>query len=634
MFGVVQRCAFAAGILFYAITATGQAVRYVDTRATGSGDGTSWTDAFVDLQAALSAAQNDESISEIRVATGTYRPSALENPDDERSATFWLLNGLAVRGGYAGVGAADPDERDFVAYETVLSGDLNADDLPEFTNVDDNCYHVVTGSGAGPSAMLDGFTITGGNADGFELRYGLGGGMFTDVGAPTATDCVFRDNRSEFEGGAVCNAQSDASFLRCTFHGNSAESDGGAMYNTFSSCPLVQHCVFTGNDAVSGGAINNSGSDPLIVNSAFSGNSARAGGAIFNNASNPLIVNCTLSANGAMIEGGGIYNAQSAPEISNTIFWANFDAGGATESGQLFLDAGSIALVDHSCIQGLTGSLGGVGNLGVNPLIVDPDGPDDAFGTPDDDLRVHPGSPCIDAGDNGAVPETLTTDLYGEPRISQDPDSPDTGNPPDGAPFVDIGVHEFQAENVVRALAWRSVRTHGSLGPLAIEIDPAAGHNGTNPSTESRQYGIQAIEVDFDRPVVLVETVLAWDYIHDTAKEATSATLVNNDMTLVIGFAPGLLPDQACYQIDLAGVVAGQGFEPLGGDTNCRVRSLMGDVNSDGLVNLIDAANVKTFNGDPLQGEAIPQDLNTDGTINLIDFAEVKGRNGFRVDCN
>ena len=88
-----------------------------------------------------------------------------------------------------------------------------------------------------------------------------------------------------------------------------------------------------------------------------------------------------------------------------------------------------------------------VGNIDADALFVrQPDpGPDGEWGTIDDDygdLRLTSGSPCIDAADNTAVPKDITTDLDGNPRFVDDPDTPDTGfgNPP----IVDMGAYEFQ----------------------------------------------------------------------------------------------------------------------------------------------------------------------------------------------
>ncbi len=121
-----------SGTLAFCLLAVGadaQSVLYVDDSAAGAGTGSNWCDAFVDLQDALAAAATSGIVTEIRVARGTYTPDqgVGETPGD-RTATFRLLNGVALRGGYAGCGAPDPDERDEIVYATILSGDLNGDD--------------------------------------------------------------------------------------------------------------------------------------------------------------------------------------------------------------------------------------------------------------------------------------------------------------------------------------------------------------------------------------------------------------------------------------------------------------------------------------------------------------------------
>ncbi len=88
--------------------------------------------------------------------------------------------------------------------------------------------------------------------------------------------------------------------------------------------------------------------------------------------------------------------------------------------------------INYSCVQGLTGQLGGIGNIDADPLFVDPI---------NGDYRLSAGSPCIDAGDNAAVPEDITTDLDGNPRFVDDPTTADTGN---GVCHVDMGAYEFQ----------------------------------------------------------------------------------------------------------------------------------------------------------------------------------------------
>ncbi len=141
-------------------TGNAQSVLYVNADAVEAGDGTSWVDAYNDLQDALAVAVAGD---QIWVAAGTYVPSATS----ARDATFQLKSGVGLYGGFAGT-EADHKERDPVVNRTILSGDLNGNDrivstpegLAGEATRSDNSYHVVTGSGADETAVLDGFTIS------------------------------------------------------------------------------------------------------------------------------------------------------------------------------------------------------------------------------------------------------------------------------------------------------------------------------------------------------------------------------------------------------------------------------------------------------------------------------------------
>ncbi|MHC4890517.1 MAG: LamG-like jellyroll fold domain-containing protein, partial [Planctomycetota bacterium] len=150
-------------LLATACTAVGQTI-FVDADASGANNGTSWVDAYNYLQDGLAAAWSGD---EIWVSQGMYTPDqGVGITPGDREATFRLINGVAIKGGYAGFGQPDPNARDIEVYETVLSGDLLGNDGPDFANNGENSYHVVTGSGTDATAVLDGFTITGGNAGG------------------------------------------------------------------------------------------------------------------------------------------------------------------------------------------------------------------------------------------------------------------------------------------------------------------------------------------------------------------------------------------------------------------------------------------------------------------------------------
>ena len=127
-------------------------------------DGNNWPTAFKYLQDGLSAASSGD---EIQVAEGIYKPDEdTANPTGTglRTDTFALVSGVALYGGFPSGGDPNWNDRDPNVYETILSGDLLENDGPEFANNYENSYHVVTGSGTNETALLDGFTITAGNA--------------------------------------------------------------------------------------------------------------------------------------------------------------------------------------------------------------------------------------------------------------------------------------------------------------------------------------------------------------------------------------------------------------------------------------------------------------------------------------
>ncbi len=329
---------------------------FVDDNVAPGGDGATWGTAFNELQDALAAAaEPSATVTEIWVATGTYKPAA---PGGDRALTFQLQDGLSVYGGLAGI--EDPEtfdlgNRDFLAHETILSGDLNGDDGGlnlGFGNFE-NSYHVVTGSGTGGTAILDGFTITAGNANAVAPDLNAhGGGMINDAGSPDVKNCNFVENIASSQGGGVYIVNASPTLSACTFTANSAGDAGGAAATVFSSTPALANCVFNGNTSSNGGgavfngvgsnavyadcffvgnsapnvggAMYNGTSMPTLINCVFSGNSAGTGGAIQNGASDAILINCLFSGNSASSDGGAMYNfAGSNPALINCAFSGN-----------------------------------------------------------------------------------------------------------------------------------------------------------------------------------------------------------------------------------------------------------------------------------------------------------------------
>ena len=255
----IRACLVTAVILVVGGPAAGQSIRNVDDDASTNGDGLTWDTAYKYLQDALLEAANDPGITEIRVAGGTYKPDQDEGggvtPGD-RLATFQLLDNVSLKGGYAGLAnPISPDERDLVAYQSTLSGDLAGNDdpadFPDGLTFEENTCRVVTGSGTGPTARLDGFTVTAGRAEHTLLPHWSGGGLYNQGGSPTVVDCIFLGNAAMASGGGVLNDNSAPTLINCRLLGNDAHY-GGGMHN-FQADPVLINCIFSGNRATGDG---------------------------------------------------------------------------------------------------------------------------------------------------------------------------------------------------------------------------------------------------------------------------------------------------------------------------------------------------------------------------------------------
>ncbi|MHC4638454.1 MAG: choice-of-anchor Q domain-containing protein [Planctomycetota bacterium] len=252
------------------------------------------------------------------------------------------------------------------------------------------------------NSVLSGFTITGG----YET---FGGAIYCNNSSPTIRNCVIVDNYAD-NGGGIRNYNSSATVTNCTFSSNYAASWGGGMTNRNSTSPIiVTNCVFTDNQASWGGGIRNYSSSTTVINCTFINNLARGwegGGLSDRDGAFSTVINCTFSGNSSAFRGGGIYSDEdSRSTITNSILWKNSDAGGTDESAQVDND-GPIPIISYSCVQGWTGGLGGVGNIGDDPCFVD---------AGIDDYHLIAVSACVDAGDNTAV--AVDIDLDGNPRI-------------------------------------------------------------------------------------------------------------------------------------------------------------------------------------------------------------------------
>ena len=276
-------------------------------------------------------------------------------------------------------------------------------------------------------SVLDGFTITNGSTPpGAILDEFNGAGILFRDGSPTVKNCILTNNWAGCWGGAMCCSwfsDSSPTIINCTIADNYSNAEGGAFFTLDSSPTIIGSLIVNNEAAALGGGITDFG-----------------GGTV-------TIINTTIAGNVAPTA-SGIYG--SNVDISNSIVWGNVG------SNQQMWGA----VVSYSNVQGGWAG-GGAGNIDEDPLFVDPE---------NGDFRLSPNSPSIDAADNTAVPEDITTDLDGNPRFVDDAHTVDTGL--GDQPIVDMGPYEFQTTTTtpVDFNAFRGFLLSGTLADV-LESD-------------------------------------------------------------------------------------------------------------------------------------------------------------------
>ncbi len=423
-------------------------VVYVNDNASGANTGLNWTDAFNELQDAMIPSTPG---TQICVAEGIYIPGP--SPAD----TFRLIDDVQIYGGFEGLPGTEGNlnARDPNTFLTILSGDIDKDDVTDPSGVvteagntiGENTDNIVTAVDSNEDTLIDGFIITGGQADGFTPR-SSGGGMTIGSSSLSINQVTFSGNTAAQRGGGlICSSAGAPSLTDVLFIGNTANQFGGGM-STSSTLATLLNCQFLGNTADGGGAMYNfGGADPVLTNVLFSGNAAsNHGGAIYNFSNEPTLTNCTFVGNTAGMMGGGMFTdgLNLSPTFQNSIVWGNT----AGVSANNISNDEAVPHFLNSIVQGSGGSgagwdtnLGtdGGGNMDMDPMFMDADGLDNNAGNLDDDLRLMTGSPAINSGSNTADldagnPATQTIaiipfDLDGNFRVA------------DG--IIDMGPYEF-----------------------------------------------------------------------------------------------------------------------------------------------------------------------------------------------
>ncbi|MBK8431323.1 MAG: hypothetical protein IPL28_08545 [Chloroflexi bacterium] len=257
------------------------------------------------------------------MATGVYTPSI------HITETFHLRDSIAIYGGFAGTETI-LEERDWIANPTVLSGDIDGNDITDpdgvvtttINIIGNNSSNVVTGHNITHTAVLDGFIITAGKGGGGQsIGYcqSCGGGMYNEMSSPTLTNLTFRGNLAVV-GGAMYNTNSShPSLTDVSFDSNRAVERGGAVYNKSNSNPTLTDVAFTFNTVGgfmpgAGGGMYNQNSSPSLINVVFAHNTS----GMNNAASSPVLNEVIFDSN----SGRGMTNvANSTPSLTNVRFY-------------------------------------------------------------------------------------------------------------------------------------------------------------------------------------------------------------------------------------------------------------------------------------------------------------------------
>ncbi|MBL4771999.1 MAG: hypothetical protein JKY61_12880 [Planctomycetes bacterium] len=330
--------------------------------------GLSWgAGSFLTLIRAIEVASDRNSdsdltndVSEIWVASGTYTPDP-----SSRERSIGLLNHVGIYGGFGG-NEANRSQRnpDPATNGTVLSGEIGTQ------SATDNSYHVVISFNSGPDAILDGFQITGGYADGTSF-HGNGGGIWLGFANPTLRNLLIRANYANDLGGGIYEVQNTdqgVHYQNCTFNRNecgtsSTSGFGGGLYiseanGSLEGCHFSENRTYqqesAGQDQRSGGAIymveaGQSGNPYVISDCSFLLNTASYGAGVYSKDGFCQITNSEFDFNSTTSEipgsqtqdgdaGGGVFNENSQMVVSQTTFWRNSSHHGggfaSTSQGQ------------------------------------------------------------------------------------------------------------------------------------------------------------------------------------------------------------------------------------------------------------------------------------------------------------
>ena len=426
-------------IISFLLSLSVSAQIFVNASATGANDGSSWTDAYTDLQTALA---NDTNGDNIWIAAGTYTPGTTT------SSLFNLnVTGVSLYGGFNGTESILA-QRDPAVNQTILSGDLNGNDTGvDFTgaNRSENAARVLVVNS--PSCLIDGLTISGGHAVGTNGSPEEGAALFINNSNFTVRNCTIVDN-----------VVSRAGVIRAFGQAGDLSIENTIISNNLGEFATVLY------SRVPGGTINLKMVNCLITNNIKRNVTTNTPALMWfrqdvNGTINATLTNCTVAdntsetaANTLLISGTRTGGSNMRLVVNNSIFKDNISISGGSSTMMNSIGNGtsqsSATLyavrnsIDESAFSNIVNN--GSTRINNNNLSSDP------LFSSSGDYTLSSSSPAIDAGDNALIPTGITSDLDGNSRIA--------GN------AVDMGAYE----------------SAGQAAPVYVDINATGTNDGTS----------------------------------------------------------------------------------------------------------------------------------------------------------
>ncbi len=476
--------------------------------------------------------------------------------------------GIRAYAGVVGDGTIDLEVSECVLKSNVVSGSLVGGGMYS------NCYFEVhdttfASNSAGTGGAMAIYDVPGGDKS----------------LAPTIDNTTFEDNRStNWQGSTIFNLVSPI-FTECIFTGRydgSSSGPGSTIYSQTDSFLTVTNSVFSDNKTLYwGSAIQIWNCDANITNTFFINNKAGGDGAtdgygaidvyIYQGSHTINITNSTFTGNRsryANFGGGAIHNRSSASTLTatNCIFWDNGPLGAYSQYGNF--------TVSYSDVDGGfagTGLTDGGNNIDADPEFIG-----------GGDYHLDYTSPCIDTGDNTA-PLIALTDFEGDPR-TVDGDN-------DSTPTVDMGADEFISP------VFETIDSDGCISPYCTSTLSVTTYD---PMGGGLTYTWEAL---------------------DGGTISGSGTTVSFDPP-----GPSVFPDCIPFRVKVSATSDASGLTTE--ETIEVIVKLAGDVDGDGVVNIIDKVEVRNAFGQSGDPGWINADVDCNGVVNILDKVIIRNQFG------